>query len=128
MSKAIPVPGPASAQNRSIVSVSPSTSSPLHDRFRAMASGNVRSPLVLNPVENEGLKILVLENISQDAVAALRAQGYHVDHSTKAMSEDELVEKIGSYHAIGIRSKTKITERVIKAAHKASLTCFPPTC
>jgi D-3-phosphoglycerate dehydrogenase len=34
------------------------------------------------------------------------------------MSEDELVQKIGSYHAIGIRSKTKITERVIKAASK----------
>jgi D-3-phosphoglycerate dehydrogenase len=118
MSKAIPIPGPNPLNYRSVVSVSPSTSTTIHDRFRVMAAGNIRSPLVLNPVENEGLRILILENISQDAVAALRAQGYHVDHSTKAMSEEELLEKIGSYHAIGIRSKTKITERVIKAAQK----------
>lgn len=118
MSRAIPIP--VSTSPRNAVSISPSTASPLHDRFRAMRqeAAHVRRPLVLNPVENEGLRLLVLENISQEAVAALRAQGYQVDHSTKAMSEDELVEKIGSYHGIGIRSKTKITERVIKAAHK----------
>ena len=71
------------------------------------------------PSENEGLRaLLILENISQDAVEAFRQQGFHVDHYTKAMSEDELVEKIPQYHGIGIRSKTKITERVIKAASK----------
>ena len=79
---------------------------------------SVRLPKVLHPVDNEDLRLLLLENISQDAVKALRAQGFHVDHSAKSMSEDELVEKIGTYHAIGIRSKTKITERVIKAATK----------
>lgn len=78
----------------------------------------IRQPKVLHPVDNEDLRLLLLENISQEAVKAFQAQGFHVDHSTKAMSEDELVQKIGSYHAIGIRSKTKITERVIKAATK----------
>ncbi|PCH33711.1 hypothetical protein WOLCODRAFT_94024 [Wolfiporia cocos MD-104 SS10] len=81
-------------------------------------ASTVRIPKVLHPVDNEHLKLLLLENISQGAVKAFEAQGFHVDHSTKAMSEDELVEKIGSYHAIGIRSKTRITERVIKAATK----------
>ena len=71
-------------------------------------------------MENEGLKLLLLENISIGAVKALQDQGWHVDHSTKAMSEDELVEKISQYHAIGIRSKTKITERVLKAASKVT--------
>lgn len=60
----------------------------------------------------------MLENISQDAVAAFRSQGYHVDHYTKAMGEDELIEKIGTYHGIGIRSKTKVTAKVLKAAKK----------
>ncbi|PIL31861.1 hypothetical protein GSI_06565 [Ganoderma sinense ZZ0214-1] len=78
----------------------------------------IRQPKVLHPIDNEDLRLLILENISQEAVTAFRAQGFHVDHSTKAMSEDELVAKIGSYHAIGIRSKTKITERVLKAASK----------
>lgn len=104
------------------VSVSP-TSSALHDYFRAardreQVSTYVHQPRILHPLENEEIKILLLENISQDAVAALRSQSYHVDHHTKAMNEDELVQKIGSYHAIGIRSKTKITERVLKHAPK----------
>jgi len=41
------------------------------------------------------------------------------------MSEDELVEKIHQYHAIGIRSKTRITERVLSAAPKLlTIGCF----
>ena len=102
-------------------SVSPTTTS-IHDHFRAarhrQSIDDIRRPRILHPLENEGLRLLILENISQDAVAIFRAQGYQVDHFTKAMGEDELVEKISTYHAIGIRSKTKITERVLKAASK----------
>jgi len=107
-----------------LTTISFSPSSSVHDRFGPVRSRTdpterqIRQPKVLHPVENEDLRLLLLENISQDAVSALRAQGFHVDHETKAMSEDELVEKLGSYHAIGIRSKTKITQRVIQAAPK----------
>ncbi|KAF9270160.1 hypothetical protein L218DRAFT_888540 [Marasmius fiardii PR-910] len=113
------------------VSVSPhADSSNLHERFaqrqeiRAGQQG-IRQPKVLHPVDNDGLRLLLLENISQEAVSAFKTQGYHVDHHTKAMSEDELVERIGAYHAIGIRSKTKITARVLKAATKLlAIGCF----
>lgn len=121
MSVAIPIPTSSSANVA--VSVSP-TSSTIHERFRQQSGSlslSVRLPRVLHPVENEGLKLLLLENISQEAVKAFQAQGFSVEHSTKAMSEDELVAKIGQYHAIGIRSKTKITERVIKAASKVRI-------
>ncbi|EGO28553.1 hypothetical protein SERLADRAFT_434474 [Serpula lacrymans var. lacrymans S7.9] len=106
-----------------VVAASPTSSSSLHDRLRHSESigqglSNVRQPKVLHPIDNEDLRLLLLENISQDAVSAFRSQGFQVDHYTKAMSEDELVETIPQYHAIGIRSKTKITERVIKAAPK----------
>lgn len=117
------IPIPMSSPKHSHVvtaSLSPTTST-LHDRFRQSSSASpfsVRQPKVLHPVDNEDLRLLILENISQEAVKAFRAQGFHVDHSTKAMSEAELVEKIGSYHGIGIRSKTKITEKVLKAASK----------
>ena len=83
--------------------------------------GAIRQPKVLHPVDNEGLKLLLLENISQGAVRDFQAQGFTVDHYAKALSEDELVQKIPNYHGIGIRSKTRITERVIKAATKVCL-------
>lgn len=104
------------------VSISPKASI-LHDAFRRRSGStgtHIRQPRVLHPVENEDLRLLLLENISPEAVRALQDQGWHVDHSTKAMSEDELVEKIHQYHVIGIRSKTRITERVLKAAPRVS--------
>ena len=110
------------AARHSISSASPSSFSSIHDHFK-----NVRRheqdghlPRVLHPIENEDIKLLILENISQEAVDAFKAKGFHVDHYKRAMPEDELVEKIGSYHAIGIRSKTKVTARVIQAAKKVS--------
>ena len=116
MTPPIPIPGAGSRQVA--VSVSPVYSPRLSTRADSLPQ-NIRQPKVLHPVENEDLKLLLLENISQDAVAALQAQGFHVDHHTRAMSEDELVEKISAYHAIGIRSKTKITRRILGAASKA---------
>lgn len=102
------------------VSVSPTTELPVQGRLRqsSLISSNVRRPKVLHPIENEDLRILLLENISQDAVKTFKANGWQVDHHTKSMNEDDLLQRIGQYHAIGIRSKTKITERVIKAASK----------
>jgi D-3-phosphoglycerate dehydrogenase len=85
---------------------------------------SIRQPKVLHPIDNEDLKLLVLENISQGAVNAFESQGFQVDQYPKAMSEDELVEKIPQYHAIGIRSKTRITERVLKSATKAHFFLF----
>nr|GAT44137.1 predicted protein [Mycena chlorophos] len=102
-----PIAIPRSSQERAVApSTSPSISSPQ------------LGVKVLHPVESVDLRLLLLENISQEAVATFRAQGFHVDHHAKAMSEAELIEILPSYHAIGIRSKTKITARVIKAATK----------
>jgi D-3-phosphoglycerate dehydrogenase len=114
-----PLAIPSKSPRAVAASLSPSSSQTLHDRLRKRDSfSTIRQPKVLHPVDNEDLKLLILENISQDAVRAFQAQGFHVDHYKKALSEDELVDKISQYHAIGIRSKTKITERVINAASK----------
>jgi D-3-phosphoglycerate dehydrogenase len=116
-----PIPIPYSSNASVAVSVSPTSNTLLleHSRRKSLSSyPNVRQPKVLHPIENGDLRILLLENISPDAVKAFEANGWRVDHHTKAMSEDDLVRQIGTYHAVGIRSKTKITERVIKAASK----------
>lgn len=116
-----PIPIPSSPR---VVAASASPSShSFSDRLRhrdSLAAVNaIRQPKVLHPVDNEDLRLLLLENISPEAVRYLRSQGFHVDHYTTAFSEAELLEKIPHYHAIGIRSKTRITEKVIKAATKA---------
>jgi D-3-phosphoglycerate dehydrogenase len=123
MTAAVAIPGAHGSPQVVATSMSPRSPTTFHDRLRRGSTTsdggyNIRIPKVLHPIDNDYLKLLVLENISQEAVAAFTSQGFHVDHYTKAMSEDELVEKIPNYHAIGIRRKTKITERVIKAASK----------
>ena len=106
------------------VSVSASPRGERRVRTNSLVFPTVRQPKALHPVDKDEIKVLLLENISQEAVQAFREEGFQVDHFAKAWNENELVEKIGNYHAIGVRSKTKITERVIKAASKASVVVF----
>lgn len=56
---------------------------------------------------------------------ALTAQGWRVDHRLKSLSESELIETLPAYHALGIRSKTKITASVLAAAPKVYFKSSP---
>jgi D-3-phosphoglycerate dehydrogenase / 2-oxoglutarate reductase len=65
------------------------------------------------------IKVLLLENISDSAVAELRSGGYtEIQKINGAMSEADLVKAVKGVHLIGIRSKTRITKNVIEAADK----------
>lgn len=72
------------------------------------------------------IRVLLLENISDAAVAELRAGGYEdVTQIKGALCEDDLVKAVKGVHIIGIRSKTQITKRVIEAADKLlAIGCF----
>lgn len=74
----------------------------------------------------EKIKILFLENISSAAVKRFTESGYAmVEQVSGALSENELIEKIKDVHILGIRSKTKITSKVIAHAPKLqSIGCF----
>lgn len=61
-------------------------------------------------------RILLLENIHRDAKANLEGEGFEVELLKKALSEDDLVRALRGITAIGIRSKTQITPRVLEAA------------
>lgn len=108
-------------------SVSPTSPSQL-PRARAVSiPGAPKSsvPRLLTPFDLGEIRILLLENVSQGAVDGLRQQGYQVDFHKGSWSEDELCEKIGQYNAIGIRSKTKLTAKVFRRAHKLLVVgCF----
>ncbi|WP_431164770.1 phosphoglycerate dehydrogenase [Tenacibaculum halocynthiae] len=64
------------------------------------------------------IKILLLENVHADAFTKLSADGFSVETVSRSLSEEELIEKIKEVHVLGIRSKTQVTEKVIKAAEK----------
>ncbi|MGH3629215.1 MAG: phosphoglycerate dehydrogenase, partial [Sciscionella sp.] len=61
-------------------------------------------------------RALLLEQIHPDAEEILRLSGFEVETIGRAMDEDELVDRIGEFQFVGIRSKTTITERVLDAA------------
>jgi len=64
------------------------------------------------------IKILLLENVHAQAVAAFQKEGFEVEEVKSSISEEELIKKIESVHALGIRSKTKITDNVLSAARR----------
>jgi D-3-phosphoglycerate dehydrogenase len=65
------------------------------------------------------IKILLLENISEAAVAEFEAGDYHeITKIGGALSEEQLIEAVKGVHLVGIRSKTQITRKVIEAADK----------
>jgi D-3-phosphoglycerate dehydrogenase / 2-oxoglutarate reductase len=64
------------------------------------------------------MKVLLLENISQEAVTKFEEEGYIVETINRSLSEDELLEKISDVSILGIRSKTEITGKVLAKANK----------
>lgn len=79
----------------------------------------------LKPFSSTDYKVLLLENVNQKAVEIFENQGYQVDHYKGSFSNDELIEKIKDVHAIGIRSKTKLTRAILeKATNLKVIGCF----
>lgn len=74
----------------------------------------------------EKIRILFLENISDTALRKFESHGYiRAQKISRALSEDELIKEIKDVHILGIRSKTQVTEKVLKAAKKLqAIGCF----
>ncbi|KAK0720472.1 hypothetical protein B0H67DRAFT_552639 [Lasiosphaeris hirsuta] len=100
------------------LSVSPTTTfhSPPSHSFMARDIPHRVVPKQLKPFNTEDIKILLLENVNQTGRDVLTAQGYQVEFLKTSLPEDQLIEKIRDVHVIGIRSKTKLTEKVLREA------------
>ncbi|MDT0676665.1 phosphoglycerate dehydrogenase [Autumnicola musiva] len=64
------------------------------------------------------IKVLLLENVHEDAVAIMKNEGYNVSTYAGGMDEDELAEKIKDVSVLGIRSKTQLTKKVLDNAQR----------
>ncbi|WP_291907200.1 phosphoglycerate dehydrogenase [Chitinophaga sp. CB10] len=79
----------------------------------------------LTSYPKEKISILLLENISDAAVAEFTNAGYSVRKLSGALSEDDLIAAIKDVHLLGIRSKTHVTKKVLDAAKKLqAIGCF----
>jgi D-3-phosphoglycerate dehydrogenase len=67
-------------------------------------------------IDQAKVRVLLLESIHPDAVSRLEAEGYQVESVRNAFDEVELVERIAGVHLLGIRSKTRVTAKVLEAA------------
>ncbi|MEM8939079.1 MAG: phosphoglycerate dehydrogenase [Bacteroidota bacterium] len=73
------------------------------------------------------IKVLLLENIHKDAIEKLKKEGYQVDVYPAGMNESELANAIKDVSILGIRSKTRVTEKVIinaKRLHAVGAFCI----
>ncbi|KAF2403211.1 D-3-phosphoglycerate dehydrogenase [Trichodelitschia bisporula] len=86
--------------------------------FHSSQTSNMvrRNTKPLQRFETKEVKVLLLENVNETGVDILRGQGYQVETVKSSLSENELIERISDIHVIGIRSKTKLTARVLNAA------------
>lgn len=69
-------------------------------------------------------KALLLENIHPIAKSQLESFGIEVELLKHAPPEQELIELLQDYDAVGLRSKTKITQKVLEETNLSAVCCF----
>jgi D-3-phosphoglycerate dehydrogenase len=77
-------------------------------------------------LQKDKIKVLLLEGISDTAVAALKGSGYvNVERLPKALDGPALKKALGGVHLLGIRSRTQLTDDVIGVADSLiAIGCF----
>ena len=77
-------------------------------------------------LDKSKIRFLLLEGIHKNAIDVLNSNGYtNIDYLHTALDEDALIERIRNAHFVGIRSRTKINERVLQTADKLiAIGCF----
>ncbi|ODV90515.1 hypothetical protein CANCADRAFT_31443 [Tortispora caseinolytica NRRL Y-17796] len=132
MSSPVPVSGAVAESSSNAVTLSTSPTISAHSpgsyfgsMNRRLTSSFTAPPKTLKPFNTEDMKVLLLENINKTAIDILNQQGYQVEVYKTSLDEEELIEKIRDVHAIGIRSKTKLTAKVLREAKNlVAIGCF----
>ena len=71
------------------------------------------------------IKFLLLENIHPTAQELIRGEGFQLEIVSGALKEDELTQKLRYVHVLGIRSKTRVTEKSLSEARRLlAIGCF----
>ncbi len=82
---------------------------------------------IQNPsLPKDKIKILLLENISDTAVNALKGAGYrNIERLTKALEGKALIDALQGVRLLGIRSRSEITPEIVAATDQLiAIGCF----
>lgn len=74
------------------------------------------------------MKALLLENINPLATELLESKNFEVTNVKGALDEDELISALDGVDVLGIRSKTHVTERVLRSPQAAQLLTIGAYC
>ncbi len=70
-------------------------------------------------LDKNKIRVLLLEGIHESAVTAFKEAGYtNIEYIKTALDADELEKKIKNIHILGIRSRTNLTQEILKKAKK----------
>jgi D-3-phosphoglycerate dehydrogenase len=75
-------------------------------------------------IDGKPMRALLLEGIHPDAAALLAAEGYQVESLTRALDEEELVDRVAGVQLLGIRSKSTVTAKVLAAGDLTAVGAF----
>jgi len=64
------------------------------------------------------IRVLLLENIHAEAAGRFEHESFHIETLSASLGEEALSKKIETVHLLGIRSKTRVTERVLLNARR----------
>ena len=80
----------------------------------------------LTPLKKSDAHFLLLEGVHKNALDVIQKAGYtNIESISHALDEEALIKKIKGVRFIGSRSRTQLTEKVLKAADKlAGIGCF----
>jgi D-3-phosphoglycerate dehydrogenase len=71
------------------------------------------------------IKVLLLENIHQNAIDLFKKETFTVESITGTPTTEELKEKIRDVHILGIRSTTMLTKEILEEAKRIiCIGCF----
>lgn len=70
----------------------------------------------LNQFKVPQFKILLLEGVNKSGIELFEKEGFEIESHPKALDPEILKEKIKHVHAVGLRSKTKLTKEILQEA------------
>jgi D-3-phosphoglycerate dehydrogenase / 2-oxoglutarate reductase len=85
----------------------------------------VTSDAALHSFPKDQIKVLLLENVHTSAHEIFESEGFQLEKVPGALGEEELARKIEDVHVLGIRSKTRVTEKALSGARRLlTVGCF----